>query len=663
MRDDPALTQAMLDAMPAEVAVLDDAGAIVSVNRAWRRFANANAASVPVQLGIGINYLDVCRRAADGEDADARAALEGIRRVLDGRLDEFVLEYSCHAPAQWRWFIMRVVRIPGRGAVISHSDISHRRLASVPGAPETVRQREHDLATAFRVNPQPMFIVRISDQRYVEVNEPWERLTGYSRSEAIGRTSVELGLYGAGHDRTRFYVELQRAGAVREFEFDTLDRRGQVRRVVVSAEVADIGGEPCVIGAVSDITERRQIEVERARLLQAERDARREAERANQIKDEFLATVSHELRTPLNAMLGWSHILARRGDDPAMLKEGLSVIGRNARAQAQLIADLLDMSRIVSGKLRLETQSVDLHDVVRAAVETVGPAAQAKGIRIRVALEPRIGPVQGDPQRLQQVVWNLLSNAVKFTQRQGEVEVVVTREADAAQIRVWDTGQGIAAELLPHVFDRFRQADSSTTRRHGGLGLGLSIVKQLVELHGGVVRADSPGVDCGSTFLIQLPLLDAEAEQPEEPVAAPTSAGAPSAAEPQLTLAGVTVLAVDDEPDALSVVRRLLEDRQARVLTACSADEALTLIAAKHPDVLLSDIGMPDVDGYELIRRIRASEAGAYLPALALTAYARTEDQVRALRAGYQAHVAKPLQPAELVEKVALLAGRMPAED
>ena len=767
--------QALLDAMPAQVALIDRTGAILLVNQVWRRFAEANAASGAVQVGVGRNYFEVCRKAVLSGDVDAEVALDGILAVLQGRQETFSLEYACHAPGQMSWVLMRVVPLTGLGAVISHTDISDRKLiaterrfreiadtapamlwmsdaegsctflsrgwheftgqsqaeglgfgwmqavhpedrtpaevhfsganaqreafqieyrlrridgeyrwvldagrprfapdgaflgfvgsvidiAERKAAETALRQREQDLATAFRVNPQPMFIVRLADNRYVEVNEPWGQLTGYSRSEAIGHTSLELRLYDSPHDRGRFYQELQRLGAVRDFEFDTLDRNGKARRVTVSAEVAQIGGEPCVIGVATDITARRQIELERVRLLEAEREARHEAERANQIKDEFLATVSHELRTPLNAMLGWSHILTRRGDDPAMLKEGLSVIERNARAQAQLIADLLDMSRIVSGKLRLEMESIDLHEVVRAAVETVSPAAQAKRIQVRVVLEPRMGPVQGDPQRLQQVVWNLLSNAVKFTPAHGAVEVAVTREAGAAQIRVSDTGQGMAADLLPHVFDRFRQADSSTTRRHGGLGLGLSIVKQLVELHGGTVRAESPGVDRGATFVIQLPLLQAGSAREEGSAPLAAASDSPRNA---VTLAGVTVLAVDDEPDALSVVRRLLEDCQAQVLTAGSAAEALTLIADRQPDVLLSDIGMPDIDGYELIRRVRGTRAGADLPAVALTAYARDEDQVRALRAGYQAHVAKPLQPAELLETVALLAGRLPPE-
>jgi CheY-like chemotaxis protein len=278
---------------------------------------------------------------------------------------------------------------------------------------------------------------------------------------------------------------------------------------------------------------------------------------------------------------------------------------------------------------------------------------------MRVLLAPDLGPVQGDPQRLQQVVWNLLSNAVKFTPRDGEVQIAVTREARAARIRVSDTGQGIPAELLPYVFDRFRQADSSTTRRHGGLGLGLSIVRQLVELHGGTVHAESPGPDRGATFVIELPLLEPGLIRPVHPDEPAPARDAPA----HVTLAGLTVLAVDDEPDTLSVVRRLLEDRQAQVLTAASANEALALLAERQPDVLLSDIAMPDADGYELIRRIRASRAGADLPAVAITAYARAEDQVRALRAGYQAHVAKPLQATELVETVAMLTGRLSPDD
>jgi CheY-like chemotaxis protein/anti-sigma regulatory factor (Ser/Thr protein kinase) len=272
-----------------------------------------------------------------------------------------------------------------------------------------------------------------------------------------------------------------------------------------------------------------------------------------------------------------------------------------------------------------------------------------------------VGLVRGDPQRLQQAVWNLLSNAVKFTPRGGEVVLELDSADGMARICVSDSGQGIAPDLLPHIFDRFRQADGSTTRRHAGLGLGLSIVKQLVELHGGTVRARSAGVGCGAAFTIELPLVQAQATLQAVPRSEEHRAAPGPALESNLTLTGVTVLAVDDEPDALSVVRRLLEEREAQVLTATSADEALALIAGRHPDVLLSDIGMPGVDGYELIRRIRAQENGTRLPAAALTAYAREEDRALALGAGYQAHLAKPLQPAALVETVALLAGRLPA--
>jgi PAS domain S-box-containing protein len=635
----------MADTAPAMLWVADAQGACTFLSRGWYEFTGQAEAE-----GLGLGWT----RAVHPDDRE-QATTQFVR--ASARREPFQLEYRLRRrDGQYRWAIdAGRPRLAADGAVLDYIG-SVIDIDELKAAESGLRQREQNLATAFRVNPQPMFIVRARDQRYVEVNEPWERLTGYARAEAIGRTSAELALYGDVQDRARFYAALQGAGATRDFELDTRTRGGRIRRVAVSAEVAEIGGETCVIGAVSDITERRQIEVERARLLQAERDARREAERANRIKDEFLATVSHELRTPLNAMLGWAHILARRGEDAALLKEGLSVIERNARAQAQLIADLLDMSRIVSGKLRLEMESVDLHEVLRAAVETVRPAAQAKNIQVSVALEPRVGPVQGDPQRLQQVVWNLLSNAVKFTPADGAVQAVVSREGATAQLRVTDSGQGIPADLLPHVFDRFRQADSSTTRRHGGLGLGLSIVKQLVGLHGGTVRAHSAGPGRGATFVIQLPLLEAQAAP-----ASDAAAQAAGAAADRALLAGLTVIAVDDEPDALMVVRHVLEDCKARVITAGSAEEALALIAEEHPDVLLSDIGMPEVDGYELIRRVRATRVGAALPAAAITAYARDEDEARAKGAGYQAHVAKPLHPQALIETVAMLAGRMRA--
>jgi PAS domain S-box-containing protein len=399
---------------------------------------------------------------------------------------------------------------------------------------------------------------------------------------------------------------------------------------------------------------------EREHLLAAERTARTEAERVSLMKDEFLATLSHELRTPLNAILGWSQILRTRDHRDEELTEGLEVIERNTRVQTQLIEDLLDMSRIISGKIRLDVQRVDLQEVVKAAVASVRLSADAKQIRLQVVLDPLAGPVRGDPNRLQQCFWNLLSNAIKFTPKGGTVQVSLERVNSHLEVCVIDNGQGIKPEFLPHLFERFRQADASTTRRHGGLGLGLSIVKHLIELHGGKVRAKSPGEKQGSTFCIELPMMVVNASEAEHRREHPRSfmLTAPTIDNPSLK--GITVLAVDDEPDARNLLKRVLEDCGAKVILAASAREALDLVLKERPDMIVSDIGMPDEDGYEFIRKVRAlgAEDGGKTPAAALTAFARAEDRTRALRAGYQTHVAKPVEPTELTAVVASLAIR-----
>jgi PAS domain S-box-containing protein len=422
-------------------------------------------------------------------------------------------------------------------------------------------------------------------------------------------------------------------------------------------------------GTCTDIHDQKQLRDRYAELLESERAARTEAERTGRIKDDFLATLSHELRTPLNAILGWSQILRHGPPDAADLAEGLETIERNARAQTQIIEDLLDMSRIISGKLRLDVQQVDLAAVVHAAMETLRPAADAKGIRLQGALDPRASAVSGDPNRLQQVFWNLLSNAVKFTPRGGRVQVVLRRVNSHLEVAVADTGQGIKPEFLPRVFDRFRQADASTTRQHGGLGLGLSIVQQLVELHGGTVHVASDGPGRGATFTVALPLAAVQAGRGAGPDSARDGHGGGAAAgglspdlyrDARAQLDGVRVLVVDDEADARMLVKRLLEDCAATVTTASGADEAVRLVAAERPHVLVSDVGMPGEDGYSLIRRVRAlgADGGGDVPALALTAYARAEDRVRAVRAGFQTHVVKPVEPAELITMVASLVGR-----
>jgi signal transduction histidine kinase/ActR/RegA family two-component response regulator len=407
----------------------------------------------------------------------------------------------------------------------------------------------------------------------------------------------------------------------------------------------------------------RQFLAERDQLLESEKAARNEAERASRMKDEFLATLSHELRTPLNSVLGWTQVLKRAQALPEEALKGLGVIERNARAQGQIIEDLLDMSSIISGKVRLDVQRVDLAAVVNATVETVRPAAQAKGIRLHMVLDPLAGPVRGDPNRLQQVLWNLLTNSVKFTPRAGRVTISLARINSHLEVEVADTGEGIDAAFLPQVFDRFRQADATTTRRHGGLGLGLSIAKQLVELHGGTITAKSAGGGEGSTFRVALPLVPANAE---------TVAGdgtreyskrcVEHTAMPEcdsVDLAGLVVLLVDDEPDSLGLIRRILEECHAQVIGVASAVEALERLARQTPDVIVSDIGMPERDGYSLIQQIRASDHEiANVPAIALTAYARVEDRLKAIRAGFQLHLSKPVEPIELVSMVQSLARR-----
>ncbi|WP_437302994.1 ATP-binding response regulator [Sorangium sp. So ce388] len=396
---------------------------------------------------------------------------------------------------------------------------------------------------------------------------------------------------------------------------------------------------------------------ERARLLETERASRAELERVSVMKDEFLATLSHELRTPLNAILGWSELLLEQSGDAAELRQGLETIARNARAQAQLIEDLLDMNRIISGKVRLDVQRTDLAAVVDAAVDSVRPSVEAKGIRLRKIIDPLAGPVSGDPNRLQQVVWNLLSNAVKFTPRGGKIDVLLERVSSHIEITVHDSGVGIAPELLSQIFERFRQADSSTTRRFGGLGLGLSIVKQLVELHGGTVHAESSGAGQGSTFVVCLPLhVVREAPEREHP----TTAKAIPPRQGEIALEGIKVLVVEDEPDARELLKWVLARSKADVVTASSATEGFDLVRTAHPDVVVSDIGMPGKDGYQFMREVRSlpPSEGGKVPAIALTAFARSEDRTKAMLAGYQVHLAKPIEPRELAATIRSLAGR-----
>lgn len=490
-------------------------------------------------------------------------------------------------------------------------------------------------------------------------NHAAQRMFGFSAQEIIGQSILRIVPPDLAQEEHDLLARLSAGQRITHYETTRRTRDG--RDLSISLSVSPIRDRLGIMLGVStiarDVTEQHRAEKERERLLAQERIARAEAERSNRIKDEFLATLGHELRTPLNAILGWAQLLRRPNNDAETLKQGLETIERNARAQTQLIHDLLDMSRIVAGKTRLEMKLINLGEVVQAAMNSIQPAAQAKEILLQKNFPKDVPLIRGDAGRLQQVIWNLLTNAIKFTPREGRVSVSIFRQDSNIQLTVADTGQGISPDFLPHVFEQFRQGDSSTTRKHGGLGLGLSIVKSLVEMHGGSVQVQSPGFEKGAIFTVNLPIPAI--------VAGEESADTSSAVQyqgPTVSLSDLRILVVDDVADARELVRHWLSSAGATVTTAIDAPSALAIYKEKSFDVVVSDLGMPGEDGYVLLRQIREvdQQAGRITRAIALTAFARAEDRARTMLAGFMAHLAKPVNPDELLSTIAHVARIQP---
>jgi PAS domain S-box-containing protein len=676
--------EAIFDASPNSYMVLDRELRYVTANRAYLEITATKLEEIRGRLLFDAFPHD----PNDPDNRPMRLLRASLARVLETKKRDHiaVIEYRvprAHGgePEERFWSATHTPILDDSGEVafilqhtvditelerLRRADASEEagvlgRAQQVQATNELLGAEVKDLRRLFEQAPGFVCFLRGPEHVFELVNDSYEHLVGKRGIAGKKIRDVLPELEGQGYLEllTRVYstgvpyvgramqVSLERGGVLEpafvDFVYQPIsDARGKVVGIFVQGY---------------DITEqkkseaqREKLENERMALLDRAERARAEAERANQLKDEFLATVSHELRTPLTAILGWLHIMRGGKLPPDRTTRALETIERNARAQAQLVEDLLDVSRIMSGKLQLEVELVEITSVIEAALESVRPAAQAKSLEIVVAGASR-AKVMGDATRLQQIVWNLLSNAVKFTPEGGRITVRIDDQRSPIEIVVTDTGKGIDESFLPHVFDRFRQAEGSTSRSYGGLGLGLAIVRHLTELHGGTITAASEGPGKGSTFTLRLPASRAKASLPaiDEPSREPPSL-------PRLD--GLRLLVVDDEEDTRDLLREIFERQGAKVSAAASSDEAIDEIDRARPDIVLCDIGMPGEDGYGFVKRLRARtpDKGGKTPAIALTAFARTEDRTRALLAGFRAHVPKPIDTAELVAVVASLA-------
>jgi PAS domain S-box-containing protein len=610
-----------------------DVGTLVFYYRAPRRFAETDVVVAGALANLAASalrtaelYDEQSRQRGEAEAAERRASfLAEATTLLSSSLDyEKTLEAVAHAAVPWvaDWCGVDIV---GEDGEVRRLAVAHVDPAKVEWAHELAEQYPYDPDA---LNGVPAVLRTGKSELYEEI--PDELLVAAAKDEEHLRVLRALGFSAV------MIVPLSAHGHT----------FGAITFVTAESERRYGAGD---LAFAEDLARRASLAVENARLY-------RQAQEANRIKDEFLATLSHELRTPLTAILGWSSMLNSDGFDAETTRRAIVTIERNARAQRQIVDDILDVSRIITGKLRLDMRPVEIRSLVQDAVETIRPAAEAKGVYVSTLLASDVGEVSADPDRLRQVMWNLLSNSVKFTPGGGRIEVSLRRDGTQAVVSVSDTGQGITADFIPHVFDRFRQADMGTTRRHGGLGLGLAIVRHLVELHGGTVEAESEGEGQGATFTLRLPLKFATQSEAlaESHVA---RAGETTAATHSTSLAGTRVLLVEDEEDARGMLKIVLESDGAKVTAVGSASEAWTVLEASGCDVLVSDIGMPEEDGYSLIARVRERDErrGAVTPALALTAYAREEDRTRSLAAGFDAHLSKPVEPPELLSVVASL--------
>lgn len=525
-------------------------------------------------------------------------------------------------------------------AIREHTERQQRQQAE-----DSLRKTDEILRTV--IEASPVAIITLSaDRRVMTWNTAAEQMYGWRASEVVDRPLLLIPTDYQDQFEDYFQQALQQP--IKNLEVLHCQKSGAPLHVSMSlAPLPDRYGEsPAVVMTAADVTSRKQIEEQRLRLLEREQAARAEAEAANRVKDEFLAVLSHELRTPLNAIMGWSKLLRRGRLNATMVQQAIEVIERNATAQTRLIEDLLDTSWIIRGKVSLTLQPVDLAQLIRDMVKTLQPAAEAKSITVRLMLSNHLVPISADPGRLRQVVWNLLSNAIKFTPTRGQVTVALEQVNGDAQIQVTDTGIGIPDSFLPRVFHYFCQADASTTRSQGGLGLGLAISRHLVELHGGSIHAESAGVGQGATFTVRLPMRLLTQRTAPHRVAA---------------LQNLRIMVVEDEPDARELLLVVLRQQGAEVLSTSSVQAALETIVTFQPDILISDIGMPGEDGYSLLRQVRTLpqyQSVENLPALALTAYAHPEDRERALAAGFQGHLAKPVDPTELVEVIQCMVGQ-----